>query len=471
MFIANIFGMGISLDVFFASSSINLIIFAIATSSINSAITPILIRHFRDGNYKTLKELCNSFFNSIIILFLFLALIQFIFAKPIVGVLFPGFEGEKFLLTVTFFKAQAFISIFTISTTLFIAIDYTLKRYFRTIIIPISTKIIQFLCVYLLYKSIGLYSLLLALAISQALTLLLMALPYIKYYRFEIKINSTFKDTVKKIYPLMISSGFSKTNMLVDRFFASTLTAGSITLLHYGETIIKNISNLVNKGISIVTLRNLSLKQDNVISFHNQFIFIYKIMLYITLPTVAIIILYMNDVLSLILISNKLTSNDIHKLYLVVISLIGLFIGGSLSAPITNAFYAKGLTSLISKLNVIFQSFGIVMKILMFLLIGFWGLPLAFSINSLLGTIILLIYYHKKICNIQFGVFISYLLKMITINIIPFLTVYFLKGTISNLFAVNIFLEICLFMIIFSILSLTVEKEISTYLIKRIRKN
>ena len=467
IFIANIFGIGVDLDIFFASSTINLIILAIASSSVNSAITPILIKHYKNKDYKTLRELANSFFNILFITFLFLAFIQYTFAEQILKVILPGFGGEKLLKTIYFFRIQAFLSIITISTALFVALYYTLKKFYRTVLIPVIGQIMQIIFVYLFHKQYGIYSLVYGLVLSQIISFVLLSMPFIKYYRLKIVFNKYLKESVQKIYPLIISSGFSKSNIVVDRFFASSLSSGSITLLQYGQRIIQMISVFINKGISIVSLRKFSLKQDDDKSFQQQFFTLYKVMLFVIIPVVFLIIFFLRDALQIIVLSNKISSNDVNNIYLVILAFIGFLIGGTLNAPITNAFYAKGFTKIISKASVSIQIFGIILKITLFFIIGFWGLPIAFSINSLLTVFVLLILYNRNIYKIDALKMGLYFLRILVVSAIAIIIPLFIN-ILLNQTIISACLNSAIFIILYFVVSMFLEKDISHLLFSKI---
>ena len=347
---------------------------------------------------------------------------------------------------------------------------YTFNMLYRTVLYPLLSQIVQIIFVWFTFIELGIFSLLYGLVLSQLITFGLFSLPFLKFYKFKISFNKELKDASKKIFPLILSSTFSKSNIVIDRFFASSLNSGSITLLQFGEKIIRMISELINKGISLVSLRKFSLEQDNKKEFQRLFYKICKTIIFIVVPVCFLIIEYLKDALNLVMFSDNLLYSDLEQIYLVAIAFIGIFIGGSLSSTITNAFYAKGLTKIIAKVNVIMQVFAIALKIVMFYFIGFWGLPLAFSISSVIGSIVLFILYYFHIYKFDNKLLLTYALKILILSCIS----YFLSKYITDC---NIEMEkyrICigpfLFMLFFILLSLIFEKDISNTIISKLLK-
>jgi len=442
---------------------------AVSTGAINSAITPILIKHYKNENKVGLSELASSIFNSIFILFLIFGFVQYFFAEQILQLILPGFSDVELVSVIVFFKIQAFLSIITILTSLLLALHYTYKNFYRTIIYPIIGQIAQIVFVWIYHKDFGIYALVYGLVISQSLSFFLFAIPFIKMYKVKIIYSVELKNANRKILPLIISSSFSKSNMLVDRFFASTLSAGSITLLQYGEKIIRIISSFINNGISLVSLRKFSIEQDNEEEFQRLFYLIYKTMIFIVVPVTFILIFFLKDALNIIVLSNKISNEDVEKIYWVTVAFIGIFIGGSLNSTITNAFYAKGLTKIVASINVVLQIFGIGLKIGMFYLIGFWGLPIAISITSIIGVIVLFILYNVHIYKYEVKVLLGYLTKLIIISALAVLIPKYISDLTSNLWIVRLCIDSILFISIFTVLTLRFEKDISKSIYDKIR--
>ena len=468
IFILNVFGVGNALDIYYASNTINLIITAISVGAINFAFTPIFIDYFSKNKLNDLKEIANSLFNIIFIVFLFLSIIQWLFASQLVKVILPGFTSSELELTVLFFKIFAFVSIVTISNALLRSLYYTFDKFYTTIYYSIIGLVIQFFFVYFSYQKLSLFSLVYGIIANQLIVFVLMSIPIFKFYKPKIKWTKNFKSALKNIAPLIVSSSFSKSNILIDRFFASMLLPGSITLLYYGEFAIKAISGFVNKGISLVSLRKFSFYSDDIEKFEKLFYFVNKVIIFICIPLLFAIAFFFEDTLKIVVISDKLSSEDVNKLYLVIVSLLGMFIGGNLSSTLTNVFYAKKLTVLISKVNIGTQVFGIILKILLFYIFGFWGLPIAFSFTSLTNTLVLFYLYNTKINKLHIGAILKYLFKVIVISLIA--------AGVSKLFVffyfehwlMIIFIDWLIFTSIYLLLSLKYEKDISHIIRNRI---
>lgn len=402
LIIMNIFGIDVTLDVYLASNTINFILVTVANNIINFSVTPYLTRYVTRKRFKTFAYNGSTLINIFLIGFLILAIIQTIFSSAITELLFSGFQENDKELLEKMFIMQGFISIISVIIGVLTAINYALNRLKRTILLPIVSIIAQIVAVCFLHDKLGVYSLVVALAINQILNAVLLSFDLLKFYYFRISINNDIQEIFRKMFPLFCSSSFSKTDVVFDRYFASALAAGSITMLYYGNMAVTVLSSVISRGISITSLRKMSELEKEPDIMHLYFIKLYKIMLLLTFSVSMLVVLFGKLGLSLVVFTGKISPEQIDGLYTVILCFLGVFIGGSLSSVLVNAFYAKGYTGLVSFITISMYAAGLVAKVIFFKIYGFYTLPLVFSIKSIITTVLLLIMYHFYIHKIMF---------------------------------------------------------------------
>jgi putative peptidoglycan lipid II flippase len=410
-----------------------MIIVGVATSALNYSTTPIFVKYFNNKKLKTFQNLANSLLSLLFVIFLVLAILQSFFSVQITSLIFPGFIGDDNRLIAEMFAIQAFVSIVSILIGVLNAINYTFNNLYRTIIIPIVGSVLQIGFVYFTYESLGIFSLVYALGLFQVFVFFGLSASFVKYYRFKIKIDENLQDAWKKMYPLILSSSFSKSDILIDRYFASSLIAGSISILHYGQLFISIITTFVNQGILLVSLRNFSSINDDKEKFNNYFLNLYQIMLIISMFFVIQVILSSDIVLIYLLEGDNFSAKKLEILYIMILSFLGVFLGGILSSVLVNAFYAKGLTSLVSKMSIILHAIGIGVKIIAFKLYGFYALAIVMSIKSILGSILLVWFYNINIYKINYREFLVFFLKVLIVSLFLLIISLYLKNIGINI--------------------------------------
>ena len=203
--------------------------------------------------------------------------------------------------------------------------------------------------------------------------------------------------------------------------------------------------------------------------FQNIFYKVFKAVTFIIIPVIIIIFNYSEGFFEILNLSDRISSENIKNIYNTSLAFLGILIGGSLSSNIANAFYAKGLTKIISKTNVIVQISGIALKYILFLKYGFWGLPIGASIVSLFNVLILYYLYYKYIFTYNFTILLKYLIKIIiiSISIIPIIDI--LKISIFKFSFFNSILNSTIYLLIFLVISFKFEKDISLLILKRLK--
>lgn len=424
MFILNLFGMGEHLDIFIASNTLNYVLVTVATSILNFSLTPFFTGYVKKKRFKTFAASASTLVNVFFLLFLLFAILQAAFAEPITKLLFPGFEGKARVVLNHLFSFQAFISILTVLTGIVTAFNYALNKLYKSILSPIAAIIIQGVTVYFLHEDFGIYVLPIALLINNAVNLFILSYGMLKYYSPKIIFNTEIKYIFNRMLPLLFSSSFSKTDIVVDRYFTSQLTNGSVALLYYGQLFANVTSTFISKGISIVSLRKMSEMIESKARMHKYFMNLYRIVFLLSAAACIIIIFSGKWFLSLIVISGKISAEQIDSLYRVIVALLGVVVGGSLSSVLVNAFYAKGLTGIVSVISSSFHIIGLVMKIVLFNIYGFYSLPIVFSSKSILNTVILLVIYHFYINKISMAEFGRILINLIIFVIVIYAIYY-----------------------------------------------
>jgi len=410
-------------------------------------MTPIFVKYYKAKKLKTFQNLANSVLNIIFIVFFSFAVLEYLFSVEIASTLFPGYINEENILISQLFSIQAFISVISIIIGILNAINYTFNSLYRTILIPIVASAFQILFVYFTYEELGIFSLVYALAINQFIIFIGLSGSYIKFYKFSIKKGDVLTSSLKKMYPLMISSTFSKSDILIDRYFASMLIAGSISILNYGQLFITTLTTLVNKGISLVSLRNFSTIENDEEKFNNYFLGLYQIMLVVSMFFVLGVIISSDFIFEFFLLGDNFSQDKLNMLYLVTVSFIGVFIGGILSSVLVNAFYAKGLTSTVSKMSIILHAVGIIVKIISFKIYGVYALPIVMSIKSIIGSGFLIFLYNRNIYKIKYYCFLSFFIKVMMVGSILLLGSLWFKSQGVNV--VLIVVESSLIYIVF----------------------
>ena len=270
----------------------------------------------------------------------------------------------------------------------------------------------------------------------------------LKEFNLQFKINNDFILLHKRILPLLFSSFFSKSDILIDRSLLSNLSVGVISSFHYSQLFVNSGLSVITKGLSVVSLTKLS--RLNKVSDREFFQYLYLLLkcLFVFLIYVQFSLIFNSAEILNFIFSFVVYDLDVTFISKTIIYLSGMFIGGALSAVLVNAYYVRGLNSFVAKISISLHILGLVAKILLFNMYGFYAIPIVFSIKSIVNCLILFTYLNfiskYRLVEIDF----RYLFKVVC----------FIAVLIANLkvcilfefnFMINIFISLMLFNIFY----------------------
>lgn len=250
-------GTSMSLEAFQMAETVPMLFTQILISAVPLALTPLLVKEQENGEE-------NGLINNAIILFsgiMFIIMVLILWRTEwFVGIIAPGFEGDKFYLTcrlttilapniVLLSLASIFNSYlsskeeFIMPTTIYLILNIFI------IVAQIFTKAnVKYVAIASLSASIVVFCLL----------LIFMA----KKFGFRIELNLIEKNKMmvigKSILPVCVISMFSSLNLMLDKFFASMCGEGSVVVFSYSYKIINLPVFLCAMSITKVMLPNVT---------------------------------------------------------------------------------------------------------------------------------------------------------------------------------------------------------------------
>ena len=102
-------------------------------------------------------------------------------------------------------------------------------------------------------------------------------------------------------------------------------------------------------------------------------------------------------VLSFIFSFKKFTTNDVHKLWWLLVLLGGYLIGGLIGSVTSSSFYAKGDTVTPTKIGAVLFTLYIPVKIFCYLKFGISGLAISISTYYVISFMVQLFFLRKHL--------------------------------------------------------------------------
>ncbi len=422
--LANFFGAGSELDIYFAVFRIpDLIYNVLIAGGIIVAFLPLFSEYF-SKNKEQAWQLTNNILNVFLFLLIFLCLIFFIFTPFLIKLITPGFSAEQMAQTIFLTRLMFLSPILFGLSSIFSGILQHFNRFLIYSFSPILYNLGIIFGILFLARPLGILGVVIGVVLGAFLHLAVQ-IPSAFHCGFRYKPIFNFKDPgIKKVFILMFPRIFgmaaNQINLIIITAIASTLTVGSIAIFNFANNLHYLPIGIIGVSFAIAAFPKLSRywafnkKQEFIKNFSSVF----KQILYFTIPTSILIFILRNQIVEIILKHGKFSSVSAE----ITAACLGLFCLGifaySLIPLIFRAFFASKDTKTptliaISAIivNVIlsfyfvwlldfsnlFQNFIIqIMALQAIENIQVLGLPLAFSLAGIFQFVLLMIFLDKK---------------------------------------------------------------------------
>ena len=403
--IANFLGTGLIADIFFVAFRLpNTFRRIFSEGALNSAFVPIYTKLIKDN----LKQESRKFAGSIFLIFLIVSslvvLIIEIFMPFFVSILAPGFTNDhsKFteLVKVSriIFPFLILICVSSICSSILNSHNKFALSAALPIILNITLIVSLIIAAYttadfLIFLS---WSVIIA-GIIQIIFLIIALLREKIYFLFTVKIfNNYIKRFIKLFSASFFSSGLLQLNILIGTIIAS-YESGAISYLYYADRVYQLPLALVGIAIGIALLPSISrkIKSDSLDKIHYSIEQTLLYSLLFAVPASLGIYALSDQIISALFERGEFNENSSiftsKALQFYATGLIA-FILMKIYTPIFFAYENAKPTLYITAINLVINT---ILSIVLFIYIGFIGIPIATSVSAWI-SVLLMNYYLKE---------------------------------------------------------------------------
>lgn len=282
-------------DAFFAAFVIpDFFFYTIAAGALGVAYMPVLADKIAQGNKQAVRDITNSLINVTIIAMLGVAVVIFVFAKPLMHLLAPNLPPDHFQEAVTIMQLLALNPLFFAVGGIVTALQQTYGRFFFYAVSSLFYNLAIILSVYFFKDSFGVVGLgigALLGGIAQLLVSLLGLVGMGYSYRPIIKWKSEdFRFVLRQLPPRSLDQGIDQVNSIVEVNRAQTLGTGPVSYYNYATTLQNVPVMLLGNSIATAAFPRLvdRLAQNRPDLFRKDFIKIVLTMLWLAAPVAVV---------------------------------------------------------------------------------------------------------------------------------------------------------------------------------------
>lgn len=404
LILAKSFGASIEMDAYFAAIAIPLTLIRFLSLPLQFVFVPMYKDIEQKKGQKEASNFYSLFFWGFMAFFLAISALVFVFAKPLSNAVVAGAVGSTKDLTASLLRILAFY-IFFAGLYYTTQVLHIVKKSFNA---PYMANALSSLTIvlytYFFIKDQGIYAAVYGLLLG-AMAELFVNLAFMPE-KITTKLTIDKKLVVrflKLFLPFSVGVMVYKSTPVIERYFASFLSNGDISVLGYANKILESVVGFLATGLSLVllpvtselTAKNQQKDLSNIFSWGVRTIGL------LVVPVIFYLAFFSKPFISAIFERGNFTPEATSKLGGVMVFYLGSLLALSLGNQLTNIFYANKKHMTVVWINVILMP--IYVGLLWFLSgrYGIAGIAVSYSAITVL-TIVLFTYFIRPLISIDF---------------------------------------------------------------------
>ncbi|MBV8082727.1 MAG: murein biosynthesis integral membrane protein MurJ [Candidatus Eremiobacteraeota bacterium] len=405
---AKYFGEAWEFDAFLVAAIIPTLVFGVFNGALVSALVPVFSEYFAAKHEEDAWRLSSTVINVLFVLLLGAAALGWVLAPWIVRIVAVGFPPDHAAETVRMTRILMPTIIATSIAGVVQAVLNAQQRYRAAALQGIALNVLTIVGVLVLFKQYGIYALVFGTAAGLWAQLFVQLPSLLRRWRYRAIVDLKHPGITALFVilgPIVVGSAVGQVNLLVDKYFASSLPAGAIAAMNYATKVVGFPQQLFAVAIATVIFPILSAQfaTREIAALRQTASTGLRMTALITIPAAAGLIVLAQPILSVLFERGAFTSGDVVRtagaMQYYAVGLLGI----AASVVLTRCFFAMrdSRTPVIVAIGVMAQN--IVLSALLVGPYGVNGLAASNSISSLSEALVLFYLLHRRIGPVDEG--------------------------------------------------------------------
>ncbi|NJB68939.1 putative peptidoglycan lipid II flippase [Desulfobaculum xiamenense] len=379
-------GAGREADAFFASLVVPQLIIGVVSGALIPVLVPVLA--VREGD--DFSRTAWSVFLYGALAFAALCAVFALSAPLWTALIVPGFDAEARALTVALAPPQFAATFLAALTWMTMSMNHARQRFYRVELAGLLAGTLMLSLMAWVLPHHGVVPAAWTMTVKPLVHTLLLA-HVLGPYRRPQRSDEGLATAILRMRPLILGNAYYKSGTCVDRILASMAPAGDMSLLHMGTQIYSAGQIVLDKGISAPALPALA----HAAEAHREDDFRriggrrFAAATGVALGCFALLALAGRPLLDLTFGYRQFTSDDTLRLWVLLMALGGVWLGGAAGQILANCFYARGDSTTPTRIGVFGFTIGLGAKVAGFLIAGVTGIAIGTSLYYLLNAALL----------------------------------------------------------------------------------
>ena len=261
MITANYFGTGIESDAYTAAYSMFYLPVLLFNSCITSTLVPLFVQAEKDGGPRAANRFGSNSFNLFALAALVIAAIMYVFAGPLVRLVYSGFSPEKLELTAQLTRIMMLSLVFNVTSIVMSTLLNAREKFMAAQLTGFPLSLAVIVAAVCFSGRYGIQALAWGVFVSGVLQVLIQMPFFFGWFKYSAYIDLAdprFRQLLTLAVPAMLSMAVSELNHMIDHWLASGLGDGTMTALNYAYKLITFISGILVVPLTTVIFSKLS---------------------------------------------------------------------------------------------------------------------------------------------------------------------------------------------------------------------
>ena len=417
MILANYFGTGIANDAYVSAYSLFYLPVLLFNSCISATLIPLYVEEREQQSLVHSNRFASNTLNLFALAALAIAALVYVLARPLVRVIYVGFDAEKADLTVRLVRIMLVTLAFNVTSISLASLLNATDKYVAAQLTGFPLNVCVIIAATLFSKTYGIIAVGWGVFAANILQFLIL-IPFLRGW-FTYSPILDFKD--KRFHRLMVlagpallSMGVSELNHMIDHALASGLNSGDISAMSYAYRLITFLLGVLMVPLTTVMFSKLSRlaaerDREGMLEVLRRCVLVIAL---VALPIVAIAVVLRTDVIKFAYMRGQFGMDSVR----VTAGILACYVVGvpafGLRDFLSRVFHAVQDTRTPFRVSLLVVATNIVLNLILRVFLGANGLALATSIAGWTGTVTMLILLRRRFGGLGFRALLSDLIKI-----------------------------------------------------------
>lgn len=413
------FGAGDALDAFFVGNALPRIMvqwFLVSMSSI--VLVPLLTEATSRYGEEEANRISNTFTTMTAVFLLTVIVVGLVFAGPICRALAPGHTPEVHALSVKILRVMLFNMVFAGIVAFCRGFLHSERRFLYPAIAQNAQLIVTVLFVWFGAAAWGIWSAAIGTVVGMVIAAAILMVPMSRTH-FRLSLGLDLRDPIVRrilslFVPFLVLGAGAQINFLSDRWFASFLFEGAVSIITFADAVVVPIMGVFSLSVTLpmFTVFSEHSAAENAEAFRATVESGIRSIAIISLPVVAIFVALREPTMRFLLARGAFTTDQALAVADQLLFLTPALVTWSFAVLMVYAIFSTQDVKWCVKIILIEIAANIVLDIILVRVMGLPGLALATSLAVTGSNIIIWTIFSRKIGGLDFAGLFPYTAKV-----------------------------------------------------------